>query len=249
MFAESLNELASQCDYEECCRDKLCRDVFISGLKSSKIMTTAIHDSEGKSFSDVVKRAKTIEQVQIDVADINDTAKPYVIQNQVKKVEHTFKNEKKLPSSYVCIRCGAAGKHVADACWAKTRTCNMCGKLGHIGKACKKPKNSKFSGSKKDTNYIKLNEYNEEDDDPAKYFTMHKIIDEISTTTPQATSTAHHEQATDVHTNATPDVCTNAHIYTSGVSTSNQFSILQEEFFDCVDDTNTTECESSSFLE
>ena len=31
-FAKSLNELASQCNYSECCRDRMLRDVFVLGL-------------------------------------------------------------------------------------------------------------------------------------------------------------------------------------------------------------------------
>ena len=32
-FAKSLNELASQCNYSDCCRDRMLRDAFVSGLK------------------------------------------------------------------------------------------------------------------------------------------------------------------------------------------------------------------------
>ena len=36
VYAKDLNELASHCEYQDCCRDRLLRDAFISGLSSPK---------------------------------------------------------------------------------------------------------------------------------------------------------------------------------------------------------------------
>ena len=82
-FAKVLNELSSQCNYGECCRDKLVRDVFVSGLRSTKLMTALIHECEGKTFGEVLTRAKIIEQVNIDIEVINPSVIVYS-QNMVK---------------------------------------------------------------------------------------------------------------------------------------------------------------------
>ena len=43
-YSKILNQLASQCGYSECCRDRLLRDVFLSGLRSSRLLRTLITD-------------------------------------------------------------------------------------------------------------------------------------------------------------------------------------------------------------
>ena len=37
-YSKVLNELASKCDYNDCCRDRMLRDIFVSGLRSSKLV-------------------------------------------------------------------------------------------------------------------------------------------------------------------------------------------------------------------
>ena len=66
-YAKALNSLASQCEYEKCCRDKLVRNVFISGLRSSKLVKTLIVDASELSFAECVERAKIHEQISNDV--------------------------------------------------------------------------------------------------------------------------------------------------------------------------------------
>ena len=66
-YAKALNSLASQCEYEKCYRDKLVRNVFISGVRSSKIVKTPIVDDSELSFAECVERAKIHEQISNDV--------------------------------------------------------------------------------------------------------------------------------------------------------------------------------------
>ena len=168
-FSKVLNELFSQSNYQECCRDKLLRDVFISGLISTKIMTSLIHDSEGKKFDEVVKRAKLIEQVQHDVEDIKPASRTFS-QNFVKQNNRNDSNEKKnnyVSPKFICWRCLAQGKHHSSTCFARKLTCNVCQTIGHLGKACK--------GVKKSNNNKKYNpsvKNVEEDDDYSQYFVM-----------------------------------------------------------------------------
>ena len=53
-----LNELASQCEYKNCCLDRMLRVIFIAGLQSSKKMAAIIQDCDEKSFEEVVCKAK-----------------------------------------------------------------------------------------------------------------------------------------------------------------------------------------------
>ena len=184
-YAKSLNDLSANCDFGECCRDKIVRDVFVSGLKSPKVMSTIIYEAEGKSFTDVVTRAKLIEQVNIDVEDICPSSK-FNSQNAVKynnnnnngnnKFNHGPSNssEGKCHPSYVCYRCNARGKHNAQSCFAKKVTCNSCNVKGHLSRACRK----KTSNKSHNNNYSKM-KYVEDfgDEDPAKYFVMNHLQD------------------------------------------------------------------------
>ena len=179
-FAKSLNELASQCAYESCCRDRMLRDAFVSGLRNPKLISTLIHEAEEKKFHDLLEKAKIIEQLHLDVADMNPGAKSYN-QNAIKKFNNHKKSNNfkgvrnkreqspKISEKYVCCRCGAAGKHLANNCFALKLKCERCSKFGHLQKCCR---TKQYNGKQENG---KLNRVNPEEEDPAKYFTMHQV--------------------------------------------------------------------------
>mgnify|MGYP000123778589 CR=1 FL=1 len=70
-YSKTLNELASRCEYSDCCRNRMLRDVFVSGLRSPKIMSAVITEAHNKNFEECINKAKLIEQVTKDVDDIN----------------------------------------------------------------------------------------------------------------------------------------------------------------------------------
>ena len=129
-YAKCLNELSSQCSYKECCREIMLRDVFISGLKSNKLIAILISEGEDKKFLEIVERAKIVEQIALDVEDINPTLKTFAL--QPKRQE-----ENKVAPTYICYRCGSRGKHYINECYALEMKCLKCGKLGHLAKMCR----------------------------------------------------------------------------------------------------------------
>ena len=60
-YAQDLNNLASACAYQDCCRDRLLRDAFVSGLYSSTVLSALLQKCEDLSFSDCVENAKLIQ--------------------------------------------------------------------------------------------------------------------------------------------------------------------------------------------
>ena len=148
-YSKVLNELASQCGYSDCCRDRLLRDIFISGLRSSKLISVLITECKLKKFSDCVDRVKIIEQVTLDVQDINpdeNVHTSYKVENTDRRYSNNNKTQsdsgrspktQNVPKNYKCIRCGTTGKHFVNDRFALNLRCNKCQKTGHISKVCK----------------------------------------------------------------------------------------------------------------
>ena len=59
---------------------------------------------------------------EIDVHKVTDTAKSL---------------ERKVPSNYVCNRCGQSATHLVDKCFALSIVCRKCNKKGHLAKVCR----------------------------------------------------------------------------------------------------------------
>ena len=172
-YSKSLNELAYQCTgYNDCCRDKMLRDIFISGLRSSKLMRELLADPkiDEKRFQDCVVLAKLFEQAQQDVEDIHPDTKFNV--NKLRTQEDFSTAVKKMPNKdYKCVRCGTKGKHYVQDCFALKLECNKCSKMGHIARVCK-------SKDKQSTNYV-CNEPghagDDVDDDPTEFVTINSV--------------------------------------------------------------------------
>lgn len=144
-YAQALNELSTHCGYGECCRGKLVRDCFLSGLFSPRLMATLVTDCKAEStFADCVQRAKTLEQAVIDIQDLNPAAN---VQDTFQVRGNTRTPSKTVPTDYKCVRCGLTGRHRVEDCFARTLTCHGCGTTGHIQRACLK-KNSTATGTR-----------------------------------------------------------------------------------------------------
>ena len=63
-FALELNNLAAKCDYGDCCRDRLLRDTFVSGLHDPMVLSAVLQKCEGKSFNDCVEQAKLFQKCE-----------------------------------------------------------------------------------------------------------------------------------------------------------------------------------------
>ena len=72
-YAKVLSDLASECNFGNCCRDRLLRDAFISGLQSRAILSSLLQECETKkisSFDDCVERAQILDQMKFDAQNI-----------------------------------------------------------------------------------------------------------------------------------------------------------------------------------
>lgn len=129
-YAKTLNNLATACNYNDCCRDRMLRDVFVSGLYSSAVLRSVLQDCETKTFNQCVEHAKVIEQVAADAQDIK-------VEPHCTNSAYRVSSDTNIPHDYICIRCGAKSKHLAKNCFALNLSCNTCKKKGHISRVCK----------------------------------------------------------------------------------------------------------------
>lgn len=129
-YSQALNDLAADCDYKDCCRDRITRDVFVVGLQSRTVLSSVLQKSEKLSFNEAVSHAKTVENLSHEIQDVSGS-------NQTNKVSGNTTYDEKIPQSYVCIRCGTKAKHYAKNCYALNMSCNSCGKKGHLSKCCR----------------------------------------------------------------------------------------------------------------
>lgn len=157
-YAKILNDLASCCSYNDCCRDRLLRDAFVSGLSSNKLLSSLLHECENKSFNDCVERAKTLDQLAHDAADM----KPEATSSSFKIVNSADGSKKfssTVSANYTCIRCGTRGKHKASNCFAIKLACKACSKMGHLAKVCR-TKNSRVNAVSEETENIATQDLN-----------------------------------------------------------------------------------------
>lgn len=141
-YARALNDLCSNCNYKDCCRDRSLRDAFVSGLRSANILSGLLQDCENKSFNECVEKAKLLATFSADAQDIKPSCNH---QASYKVFEHRPKGMKKIPATYVCIRCGQKAKHFVKDCYAINLKCSKCRKIGHIAKCCKSNAHSSYA--------------------------------------------------------------------------------------------------------
>lgn len=145
-YAKVLNDLASSCNYKDCCRDRMLKDVFIAGLQSSAILSSLLQESEKNTFNQCIERAKLLEALTADAQDMKSDTNlhaSYKLNNSNSSRNPTFSRSKpndSIPHSYICIRCTARGKHLAKDCFAINLKCKSCAKNRHISKACRSSK-------------------------------------------------------------------------------------------------------------
>ena len=188
-YSKVLNQLASLCDFKDCCLDRLLRTIFIAGLRSNKIMAAIITDCEDKKFEEVVERAKTIEQLNIDIEEINPACRAAEMNavrtnknrfgQEVRGGSNTDKKRGSINASYLCGRCLTKGRHYASNCFAKDLKCNSCSMKGHIAKACRNKKSSHKSNhinnAKVEPGNNHKNDSDSDEFDQSKYFVIKHV--------------------------------------------------------------------------
>ena len=133
-YSRALNDLAAACEYKDCCRDRIIRDVFICGLNSPTVLAAVLQKGEELDFSECVSYAKTVTQLAFDVQDVSSDSRIHKLSHNL---THTTNSPKVPDDSYVCMKCGERAKHFVNDCFARKLRCKKCKKLGHLQSVCK----------------------------------------------------------------------------------------------------------------
>ena len=125
--------------------DEMIRDQLIEKTNQTKIRERLLME-EDLTLSNAVTLARSIEDAQRESKLLENRPNPNLSVNALKKdVPNSYKSRPKQstkPSTYPqhvqkCYRCGSSD-HLANypKCFAKTKQCNACKKIGHLTKYC-----------------------------------------------------------------------------------------------------------------
>ena len=82
--------------------------------------------------------------------------------------------QQKISANYICCRCGLSGVHQASMCPHIKTKCNKCLKPGHLAKMCRTKSSGSSNTNKK---FQRIHQEMDEEEDPAKYFTLYRLED------------------------------------------------------------------------
>ena len=140
-FVRSLHELAAHCRFEEK-ESEHVRDRLISGMLDKDMSLKLQLEQDNLTLEKAVDSARHCELVKSqNESQVNFVTKGY---NQKKRQQQRYGKrqqapDRRQPSGSICGQCGYTHRSPGpDACPAKSRQCNKCGKHGHFGKMCRK---------------------------------------------------------------------------------------------------------------
>ena len=140
-FVRSLHELAAHCRFEEK-ESEHVRDRLISGMLDKDMSLKLQLEQDNLTLEKAVDSARHCELVKSqNESQVNFVTKGY---NQKKRQQQRYGKrqqapDRRQPSGSICGQCGYTHRSPGpDACPAKSRQCNKCGKRGHFEKMCRK---------------------------------------------------------------------------------------------------------------
>ena len=121
-YVAALRKLSATCNYGEFSDDALT-ERFVCGLRSRVIQNRLLTEAD-LSFSTAIQLANNLQQASMESASIQSSCAGFSEPAQLNKLARG------------CYRCNGRG-HGADDCFIKNFQCHLCGKVGHLKRACK----------------------------------------------------------------------------------------------------------------
>ena len=134
-FVAALRHLAIHCAYGDSLNDML-RDRLICGINDARIQRRLLAEAE-IDFPKALQIAQAMESADRDAQDLQtlQSETPGMTEAAVHSAGGGVTNRQGGVNYPNCYRCGR--RHRASVCRHKETVCNICGKKGHIARACR----------------------------------------------------------------------------------------------------------------
>ena len=138
-FIVRLLELSIDCLYDAAVLKERLREQFINGVRADALKRKLL-ESEDDDLDDLIKSARTFEQVDRDVRSARisgNISLPTIASGETHFVKHQTKTSSVARNHQppICFRCGGT-RHDASTCLYKEQKWNHCDLLGHKATQC-----------------------------------------------------------------------------------------------------------------
>lgn len=143
-YVAELRHLAEPCDFGASLESML-RDFFVMGIQDSAILKKLLAEGDTLTLSRAIKIAQACVTTEDNLREISSHSKTSTA--NVHRVQSTPRTTRTQPATNTrqdnqrsgdtgrCWRCG--GRHNPRQCRFATYSCNKCGTVGHLQRACK----------------------------------------------------------------------------------------------------------------
>ncbi len=164
-FILALKKLSVHCKFGGTLKERL-RDQFVSGIRDTPIQRKLLSEKT-LTFTKACELALSMEMADKDTKSLNSPHVKHVdrVTSGRKPQRRKQRHEKGSSdtSGKKCSRCNGTN-HQSDDCFHKTKTCNVCKKVGHIGRACR---------SKRKPGYSKTNQVTAQEDEEETLYAIY----------------------------------------------------------------------------
>ena len=149
-YVSELRRLSEHCGFQDL--ENMLRDRLVCGVRDARIQKKLLAET-GLTFKKAFETAQAVETAELQARELQakgwGSEKPVHWINYDKPSGKPGQTKGPADQAQRCYRCG--GKHNSSECRFKEATCRVCGKVGHIERACRSKDKKQGVTSKKTT--------------------------------------------------------------------------------------------------
>ena len=143
-YKTELRKLAENCDFHSITTDEILRDRLIFGKRDGKVRERLLYRLRESQLTlekiDEICRASESTASQMKEVSGGESVSAFESETKTRRLQHKKqdRNKPEEESNKPCANCGR--RHEPGQCFARGRTCNTCGKMGHFASVCRSGK-------------------------------------------------------------------------------------------------------------